>query len=126
MSTSDLIPIFGGALKANLIGRFTRAGITFDIIRPGYDAQGRRRHTWTQFIVDGVPVFEVKKRIELDGAMDQFDELWTQYIKDDQELLVRAINAAKTERLSKFRDGRNGESPAPALTVDGREEGKRY
>lgn len=126
MPARDLIPIYDGALQANRIGAFTRCGATFDIVRPGYDAQGRRRHTWTQFVFEGVPVFEVKKQVQLDAAMDQFDALWKQHIGADCDLLRRALQAARNERLAKFRDGRTGESPAPAVSVDGREDGKSY
>lgn len=126
MSERDLIPLYDGALQANQVGRFARGGATFDIIRPGYDAQGRRRTTWTQFVFEGVPVFEVKRKVNLDVAMEIFDELWAEHIKDEHDLLLQALNSTRKDRLSKFRDGRTGESPAPALTVDGREEGKRY
>lgn len=128
----DLILLYDGAIRANSIGCFIRAGVSFEIVRPGYDAQGRRRISWTQFVWEGVPVFEVKKRAELSDAMDHFDAMWDEHIydkkagKDDADLLMRALNATKNERMSKFRDGRTGESPAPALSVDGRGEGKRY
>jgi len=137
-STLDLIPVYDGEIRGNRVGRFLRAGITFDIIRPGYDAQGRRRHTWTQFLYEGVPVFEVRKLSEIDAAMDQFDDLWDEHIKVgaatgalgldayDYDLLTRALDVTKRGRLARFRDGRTGESPAPAYSVDGRGEGKRY
>ena len=55
MSRQNL-PIYGGALKANKIGSFVLGGETFHIIRPGYDSQGRRRTTWTQFVHEDIPI----------------------------------------------------------------------
>lgn len=98
----------------------------FDIIRPGYDAQGRRRLQWTQFVHHGVPIFEMKVRVDLGKAIRRFDALWSQHIGGDQELLDQALFAAKRERTSRFRDGVSGEAPAPALVKDGRPGGHRY
>lgn len=119
MTTTTLI--YNGTIKANYIGEFSRGSIDFTIIRPGFDIQGRKRISWTQFVVDGVPVFEVRKRSTLEGAMDKFDALWDQHIGQDTELLRKAITACQKERLSKFQDGVSGESPAPTTKGPERE-----
>ncbi|AFU86621.1 hypothetical protein D869_gp293 [Caulobacter phage CcrRogue] len=110
--------LYDGALEGNCVGRFVRAGQTFDVIRPGYDAQGVKRQTWTQIIHDGVPVFEVKVRTDLDNVIDRFDALWERHIGDDDDLLARALTSVKRERASKFRDGKAGVAPAPTLAHD--------
>ena len=120
----DYLPIYDGAIQANRIGTFTRGGLTIHIIRPGYDSQGRRRQSWTQFVVDGVPIYEVKVRVELDVALKKFDELWAKFITP--EVLPQALANCRNDHLTKFKDGVTGESPAPSLAHDGRPEGKRY
>lgn len=122
----DMIPLYRGELMANRVGKIIRGDLEFDIIRPGYDSQGRRRASWTQFCIFGVPVYECKKHLTMGAAIKEFDRLWTLYIGDDLDLAQRAINAARVERKRRFRDGVTGESPAPALRVDGRPEGERY
>lgn len=116
----DTIPLYEGQLMANRVGRIVRAGIEFDIIRPGYDTQGRRRTTWTQFCVEGVSVYEYRKQARLDKAIRQFDKLWAKRIGTNDDLARAAVAAARKERQGKFRNGTSGESPAPALRIDGR------
>lgn len=123
----DLIPLYGGQINANRIGTFTRAGVAFDIIRPGYDSQGRRRIAWTQFVYQGVPVYEVKLRADTTEAMKRFDQEWRRAIEGENAWkLIPALEACIKDRRAKFRDGVTGETPAPALAVDGRGDGKRY
>lgn len=116
----DMIPIFDAALKANRIGGFTKGDEKFDIIRPGYDSQGRRRTTWTQITHDGIPVYTVKMDVDLNAVLKKFNDLWEKSIAPAPEVLKKALKNAKAEARSKFRDGKSGEAPAPALTVDGR------
>lgn len=122
----DYLPIYNGALKANRIGSFVRDGVVIDIISPGYDAQGRRRKPWTQFVVDGVPIYEWKLQADLDVVMKKFDELWAEFIAGDLSFLHEALANCRHDHLNKFRDGTTGNSPAPSLTHDGRPDGKQY
>lgn len=119
------IVLYEGKAQGNGIGGFTHKGFYFDIIRPGLDAQGRKRLTWTQFIYDGIPVFEVKITTDLPTAMKKFDELWGKHIGDDLDLARKALERSKIDRISKFKDGVTGESAAPSVVPDGRE-GKIY
>ncbi|AFO71695.1 hypothetical protein CcrKarma_gp144 [Caulobacter virus Karma] len=112
--SSDL-PLYDGALTGKLVGRFVRAGQAFDVVRPGFDAQGIKRQTWTQIVHGGVPVFEVKVRTDLDNVIDRFDELWERHIGEDEDLLARALASVKKERTAKFRDGKSGVTPAPTV-----------
>lgn len=123
--TREVVSLYGGKTKANSIGSFMKEGFAFDIIRPGLDAQGRKRLAWTQFVFEGVPVFEVKIKVDLKGAMKKFDELWGQHIGEDRALAKAALERAKQDRTSKFQDGVTGESAAPAVSQDGRT-GKIY
>jgi hypothetical protein len=123
---SKTILIYNGAIKANHVGAFTRGGVIFDIVSPGYDSQGRRRTSWIQYVHEGVPVFETKMDCSLKESLELFDSLWKESIGDNASLLVKAIAAAKVERLSRFKDGKTGIEGAPALKVDGRPEGKKY
>lgn len=118
--TRDALPIYGGAIQANKIGSFIMGGETFHIIRPGYCSQGKRRLTWTQFVHDGVPIYETKVRVELDKVIQQFESMWRRHIGDDLDLLARALANTKKEHLRKFRDGVSGEAPAPTVAHDGR------
>ena len=119
----DYLPLYDGSIKANRIGTFTRDGLTIHIVRPGYDSQGRRRQAWTQFVIDGIPIYEVKMRITETAAIKRFNELWTKYITP--EIRDQAYVNCRKERLAKFKDGVTGESPAPALSPDGRPGGKQ-
>lgn len=124
----DRIPLYDGALQANRVGSFVKGRRTFDVIRPGYDAQGRQRLTWTQVVHQGVPVFEVKVRGPLNAALDRFDALWTRAFggRDDAPLVAQALAATMKERRTKFRDGKTGETPAPSISRDGRGTGPAY
>lgn len=120
------LPLYGGALKANVLGSFVRGGETFHVIRPGYCIQGKRRTNWTQIVHEDIPVFESKMGMDLQGVTAKFRELWTNNIGDDPELLKRALAATKQERRRKFRDGRSGEAIAPATTRSKRDKGVKY
>lgn len=123
----NLIPLYDGALRGNKVGSIVKGPRTFDIIRPGYDAQGRRRTKWTQIVHDGVPIFEMKVRTDMNAVLDRFDQLWGRFIgPDDCDLADRALAGVKRERTSKFRDGRTGVEPAPSVAIDGRGDGQRY
>lgn len=116
---SDL-PLYGGAIIAHRVSGFVRAGYSFDVVRPGFDAQGRKRETWTQIVHEGVPVYEVKLKTPLKNVLDRFEQAWDKTIGDDEDLLARALASVKRERNAKFMDGESGEAPAPALSRDGR------
>jgi len=121
------VALYGGAIKAHCIGSFMKGPHAIDIIRPGYDSQGRRRNGWTQFVHKGVPIFEVKMQKTLAVAQERFDTLWEKYIgAPNSELAFKALAAVHKERIEKFQDGKTGESAAPALTRDGRGDGKQY
>lgn len=122
----EVVPIYDGAIRANKIGSIVKGGETFQIIRPGYCVQGKRRMTWTQVVHEGVPIYEAKVWSDLNTFLDQFDSLWAKHIGSDPELLKKALHRCKEEHRRKFRDGTSGEAPAPSLTRDGRGEGRRY
>lgn len=121
-----LYPDHPQPLTANKVGAFVRAMQTFEVIRPGFDAQGRPRKGWTQIIHGGIPIYEAKVQTTLDNVIERFDQLWDRTIGADEDLLDRALAAVKRERVEKFRDGQSGESPAPAIVKDGRGYGRRY
>lgn len=123
--TRDLIPLYDGAIKANRVGSFQKDGHSFDVIRPGYDSQGRRRTSWTQFVYRGYPIFEVKVHADLARAIKQFEDRWAQSVTPNPELFEQGMRNAIAERKSKFKDGKSGFEPAPALRVDGRPDGTR-
>jgi len=123
---SDRIPLYDGSIQGNRVGCFTRGDLQIDVIKPGFDSQGRSRQSWTQFVIDGVPVYEVKLRTQLPDAMRKFDDLWSKYIESDPSVLDKALAACRADRLAKFKDGKTEESPAPALSHDGRPDGKQY
>ncbi|AXQ68730.1 hypothetical protein HOU00_gp395 [Caulobacter phage CcrPW] len=112
---SKSIPIYDGAIEANHVGSFVKMGEAFQVIRPGYDAQGNARAAWTQFVHDGIPVFEEKVKGPLSAATRSFDRQWAQFIGDDRDLMLRALEACKKEHRAKFRDGRSGVEPAPTV-----------
>lgn len=115
-----------GEIKANVVGAFMRSGRHLYVVRPGYDAQGRRRQNWTQIVMDGVPVWEWKRLAPVGDVLDHFDRLWKQHIGSDTTLMRRALKMTKTFRTRIYRDGLAGEEPAPALTSKGgRGEGLR-
>lgn len=122
----DYVPLYDGSLRGNRVGQIERCGLQIDVIRPGYDAQARRRVAWTQFVVDGVPIFETKIRMDTRTAVERFDKLWTETFGSRQGDLLPALAACRRDRVSKFRDGLSGEPAAPSLAHDGRPDGKRY
>jgi hypothetical protein len=81
---------------------------------------------WTQFVVDGVPIFETKIRMDTRTAVERFDKLWAETFASRQDDLQHALAACRRDHLSKFRDGVTGEPAAPSLAHDGRPDGKRY
>ncbi len=112
-----------GGIKAHVVGSFQRHGHTLYVIRPGYDAQGRRRTAWTQVVHDGVPVWEHKLRADLGKVLAKFDDLWRTAIGKNQRLSTDALAQTRQARLRAFKDGQAGVEPAPALTRDGRGDG---
>ncbi|UTC29930.1 hypothetical protein BAJUN_03280 [Bajunvirus bajun] len=112
---SDRIPLYDGALKGNRVSSVVKAGLTFDFIKPGFDAQGRRRTTWTQVVHAGVPIYEVRVNTALDNVLDRFDAEWDKVMGDDRAFIDKALASVKRERLSKFMDGKSGVEPAPSL-----------
>jgi hypothetical protein len=114
-----------GEIKAHCVGSFVKDGEAFDVIRPGYDIQGRRKIQWTQVVHGGVPIFEHRLTCDIVEVMERFDRLWDKHIGDDADIRVAALAATKKTRLQRFRDGVTGEPPAPALTRDGRPDGER-
>lgn len=122
------LSLYAGALEANEVSRFVREGETFKVIRPGYDAQGEKKATWTQIVHEDVPIYEVKVKSTLDNVLDKFDILWDRHFDEDDDpaFLAAALASVKRERRRKFRDGRSGVSPAPALSKDGRTPPRPY
>jgi hypothetical protein len=120
------IKIYDGSIKANKIGSIVRGGITFEIIRPGYNDQGRQMVGWTQFVFKGVPVFEVKRAAELKDAIKKFDDNWDKHIASNEAILAKALEACVKSRRKLFKDGVTGEAPAPSLEVEGLESGTNY
>lgn len=122
----NVLPLYGGAIRANKLGTFVKNGETFHVIRPGYCSQGKRRLSWTQVVHEDIPVFTIKVRAEMPAVLERFDSLWAKHIGEDKTLTKKALTATKNEHRRKFRDGKSGEAPAPSLNKDGRGEGKRY
>ena len=114
-----------GEIRAHVVGSFMRHGATLYVIRPGYDAQGRSRKSWTQVVHDGVPIWEHKLRAPLNKVLAQFDSLWRSSIGQNRKLSAEALIATKAARQRAYMDGMSGIEPAPALTRDGRDEGFR-
>lgn len=125
MSRQNL-PIYGGALKANKIGSFVLGGETFHIIRPGYDSQGRRRTTWTQFVHEDIPIYQIKMDVDLDVAIERFEAAFKVAIGEDRALLLEALKGSKASHRARFMDGETGQEPAPTATQDGVKVGRRY
>lgn len=111
--------MYDGAIRANRVGVFVKSGLQFEIVRPGYDSQGRRRQQWTQVVHNGVPVFTVKLIRPISDVIDRFDALWEKWIGDDADILGKALRSNHAAHMSRFRDGVTGESPAPTHTMDG-------
>lgn len=105
-------PLYGGQIKANVIGGFTRLGVNFKLIHPGYDAQGRRR-PWTQVVYEGVPVWEWKIQAAAPHVIDMFDRDLKATIGRSTKLLTRALKATVKNRTERFKDGVSGVEPAP-------------
>ena len=112
-----------GALKATVVGSFMRHRQILYVIRPGYDAQGRRRTGWTQIVHDGVPIWEHKLKAPVSKVLAHFDSLWKEAIGQNRKLAEEALKGVKQARMRVYRDGLSGVEPAPALTRDGRDEG---
>lgn len=121
----DTIKLYDGSIVANRAARYSKAGLNFDIISPGYDVQGNKRETWTQFVYKGVPVFEIKLRVKVLQAIAQFDKLWDKHITT-QKHVREALSQCMSARQKRFKDGKSGVEPAPALTVDGRPDPLEY
>lgn len=119
-------PLYGEAIRANKLGAFVMGGEPFQVIRPGYDIQGRRRTTWTQIIHEDIPIFTARKDAPLREVIAQFESLWSRAIGEDRDLLLRALAACKKEHRRKFRDGESGEAPAPTISRDGKRETQAY
>lgn len=122
----SVLPLWGGAIKANKVTAFVRCGQTFHVISPGYDIQGRRRTAWTQIVHDDIPIYTVKKASTARQASDRFDAMFDRHIGADASLLAKALELCKAESRRKFRDGVSGEAPAPAVTQDARGPGIEY
>lgn len=112
-----------GEIKAHVVGSFMRHGAILYVVRPGYDAQGRSRPSWTQVVHDGVPIWEHKLRADLSKVLAQFDSLWKASIGQNRKLSAEALLATRAARLRTFKDGAAGIEPAAALTRDGRGDG---
>ena len=112
-----------GRVKAHVVGSFMRHGAILYVVRPGYDAQGVRRPSWTQIVHEGVPVWEHKLRAPLSKVLAKFDDLWRTSIGQNRKLSAEALDATRAARLRVFKDGMSGVEPAPALSRDGRGEG---
>lgn len=103
-----------------------RLGFSFNIITPGFDAQGRKRAGWFQFIHEGTPIFEDKMANTIAVAVARFNENWAKTIGTDANLAKLALTAVKKARESRFMDGKTGNAPALSLTQDGSREGVVY
>lgn len=115
-----------GEINASTAGAFLHHQHSFHVIRPGYDAQGRRRQGWTQIVYKDVPIWEWKLEAPLTDVIGQFKKLWKESIGGDRTLASKALRMTMKARREKHRDGVSGETPAKALTVDGRGQGSRY
>ncbi len=121
------IPIYGGQIKAHWVGAMVRGDQPFEVIRPGYDAQGKRRLTWTQFVHDDIPIYEVKVNIGLREACQKFTDEFRRFgLDQNPALLARALEQTKSGRRRRFKDGVSGEAPAPTTSQDGKREGVRH
>lgn len=112
-----------GEIKAHVVGSFMRHGATLYVVRPGYDAQGRSRASWTQIVHNSVPIWEHKLRAPLTKVLSQFDALWRQTIGNNKKLSREALDATRAARMRTYKDGMSGVEPAAALSRDGRGDG---
>lgn len=130
MTPKSRIKLFSGhprgEIDAYVAGAFLHANRSFYVIRPGYDAQGRRRQGWTQVVFEDVPIWEWKLEAPLSDVIGQFKKLWKANIGGDRPLANKALKMTLQARREKHRDGVSGEAPAKALTIDGRGHGSRY
>ena len=126
MTAAKTRSLYEGALKGRVVGAFVRLGRDFTVIRPGFDAQGRKRTTWTQVVVDDVPIWEWKITAPLDFVLAKFDSEMKRTIGRDKALFERALQMAQNRRRKVFRDGVAGEAPAPSVALDGRQGGRLY
>ncbi len=115
-----------GELIANKVSAFLLAGrFPVEVIRPGYDSQGNKRERWTQFVVEGVPIAEVKVEVPLRTAIDKLHEMMAP-IKDDRDLIGRGIEACRRQRIERWRDGVSGVETAPSINIDGHGPAEQY
>lgn len=114
-------PLFDGEIQANKVGGFIKNGMQFDVIRPGYDAQGRRHKEWTQVAHEGVPVYTVKlSSCTMSDFLRRFDVLWDKHFGDgDPEHVKKCFESNRKSHLRRFKDGVTGETIAPTHTQDG-------
>lgn len=120
MATGNPTTTIYGDVEAHLVGQFLIDGHSIEVIRPGYDSQGRRRKVWTQFVWNGVPIYEVKVQCKLAHAIERFELNWARaFDESTPDEIKAALEGARRERTRKFRDGRSGETPAPSITLDG-------
>lgn len=103
-----------------------RHGVFYYAVRPGFDAQGRKRIQWTQIVADGVPIWEHKRRAEVNEVVDLFDSQWKKAFGSNQRFSTEAVAKTREARMRVFRDGRSGVEPAQSLTRDGRGDGHQY
>lgn len=114
----DEIELYDGALKAHRAASFVKDGFYIEVVRPGYDSQGRRRNSWTQFSHEGIPIYEVRTQMPMRDAITRFDELWDDYFAANPGLLTDALEGVKRERRRAFKAKYSGVPPAPAATQD--------
>lgn len=114
-----------GSVEASYVGAMMFNDHSMYVLRPGYDIQGNKRTDWTQFVVEGVPVMEIKAAVDVLAAMKLFKEQ-TNWLRKEPELAAKAIERARQERLRKWRDPEYGAEPAPSVGVDGLSPGQHY
>lgn len=121
MATGNpLIPLYDGAIEAHLVGSFIKDGFCFDVIRPGFDAQGRKRQLWTQIVYQGVPIFEVKVQAKLPQVIETFETRWAEVFEGyEPQEIEPALQGTVRERTTRFKDGVSGETTGPGVTIDG-------
>lgn len=130
MTTRKTTPLYKdhpqGSITASVVGSFMLGRRHLLVVRPGYDAQGRRRQNWTQVVDGDVPIWEFKRTMALPKVLEHFRALWKKSFAGNAALIERSMDAVKASRRKRFRDGMSGMSPAPSLTRDGRGEGIVY
>lgn len=110
------VAIYTDNLFSTLVGQITKFDLTFDIVRPAFDAQGRKRD-WYQFVHDGIPIYENKVAKTVAVAAARFEEIWDQAMGANAALAHKSLEAVKKERRRRFKDGVSGEQPAPSIQV---------